>query len=381
MRHACFIYSPRFADYDLGPAHPLRPQRVTRTYELVRACHLLEHEGVALLSPEPAREEVLLLVHDRDFVEAVRATDEGRPMPHPSRYGFGTGDNPIVAGMYGAAALVVGASVLAADQVVEGQVSVAFNPAGGWHHAHRARAAGFCIFNDPALAIARVLQRAPGAKVAYVDIDAHHGDGVQEMFYDRANVLTISVHEGGRFLYPGTGEVAEIGAGEGTGYSVNLPLAPFTPDDVYLWAFREGVLPILDAYQPDYVVSQLGADIHYLDPLTHFAVTTHGYLEVVNEIAARAPRWIAIGGGGYEVTVVPRAWTLAWARMLEMDPPQYIPKRLAKHFGGGEARIPLHDATLPTLDRFAARAARAFAEESLRKIKELLFPLHGLSQA
>ncbi len=382
MRQAAFIYTPRFAEYDLGPTHPLRPKRVTRTYELVRALHLLEDQDIHLVSPAPADEETLLLGHDPDFVEAVRATSEGRPMPTPSRYGFGTGDNPIVTGLYAAAALVAGGSVAAADLVVEGKVSVAFNPAGGWHHAHRARAAGFCIFNDPALAIARVLQRAPGARVAYLDIDAHHGDGVQEAFYDRADVLTISVHEGPRFLFPGTGEVADLGEGEGTGYSVNLPLAPATTDEIYLWAFREAILPLLDAYRPDYLVSQLGVDTHFLDPLTHLALTTHGYLKIVDEIAARAPRWIATGGGGYELSVVPRAWTLVWARMLELDPPEFVPKRYARYFGGSaEHPVPLHDPTRPQLDRAATKTARAFAEESLRKVKQLLFPLHGLSRA
>ena len=162
MREACFVYTPRFKEYDRGPTHPLRPKRVTRTYDLVRALHLLEDDVIHLVNPCPAEEEALLLVHDAEFVEAVRAMDEGRPMPQPSRFGFGTGDNPIITGLYGAAALVAGGSLLAADMVVEGQASVAFNPAGGWHHAHRARAAGFCVFNDPALAIARVLQRSPG---------------------------------------------------------------------------------------------------------------------------------------------------------------------------------------------------------------------------
>lgn len=301
-------------------------------------------------------------------------------MPRPAEFGFGTVDNPIFKGLYEASSLIVGGSLQAADLVVDGKTSAAFNPAGGLHHAHHARAAGFCVFNDVAIAIAHLLERCgDGVKVAYVDIDAHHGDGVQEAFYHRRDVLTISLHEFGRFLFPGTGYPDEIGEGEGEGFSVNLPLAPNTTDEVYLWAFREAILPILEAYQPDFLVTQLGADTHYRDPLTHMCLTTHGYAAVVDELAPRASRWVATGGGGYDVTVVPRAWTLAFARMAEVDAPETIPESQAKHYRISDDPPPLHDQHGPRVSERQVITARHFAEEAVKDLKERVFPYHGLA--
>jgi acetoin utilization protein AcuC len=372
------VYAPRFREYDLGPGHPMRPSRVARTYDLIRACHLLEPESVTLAKPRLADEETLALFHSPEYVTAVRAPSEGSPMPTPARFGFGTPDNPIVKGMYEASALIVGASVLAADLVADGQVSVAFNPAGGLHHAHRSRAAGFCVFNDAAVAIEHLVRRCGnGVRVAYVDIDAHHGDGVQEAFYDRRDVLTVSVHETGRFLYPGTGFPDEIGEGEGEGYCVNLPLAPHTTDDVYLWAFREAVVPVLEAFRPDYVFSQLGVDTHYRDPLTHMSLTTHGYVAVIDEIAQQAPRWVAVGGGGYDVTVVPRAWTLAFARMAGLEPPGEAPEAMSVGSRAG-GPVSLHDQDGPHLGGDIIAATRRFAEAAVKELKAQVFRFHGL---
>jgi acetoin utilization protein AcuC len=377
---ATLIYTPRFGEYDLGSGHPLKPVRVTRTYELARACGLLQGEGIAIAEPSPADEDTLALVHSREYIEAVRAPSEGRSLRNPFSFGLGTVDNPIVEGMYEATAVVVGGSVLAADTVISGKKAVAFNPSGGLHHAHRARAAGFCVFNDVAIAIAHILSECgEGIKVAYVDIDAHHGDGVQEAFYERRDVLTISVHESGRYLFPGSGKVEEIGAEEGKGFSVNVPLSPYTDDEVYVWAFRELVVPLLEAFEPDFVFSQLGADTHYRDPLTHMCLTTRGYMAVLEEIAQHAPRWVAVGGGGYDVRVVPRAWTLAFARMVGAEPPQHIPESQAEHYGGADEPVPLHDAETPDLDEDWSRLAKEFAEESVREVKRRLFPFHGLS--
>jgi acetoin utilization protein AcuC len=382
MRSTAFIYTPRFGEYDLGSDHPLKPERVTRTYELVRACGLLQGPNTSLLQPSAVDEDTLALVHSREYIAAVRAPGEGRALREALAFGLGTPDNPIVPGMYDAAAVVVGGSVLAADLVADEKASVAFNPGGGLHHAHHARAAGFCVFNDAAVAISHLVARCgEGVKVAYVDIDAHHGDGVQEAFYDRRDVLTISVHESGRYLFPFTGAASETGEGEGEGFSVNLPLSPHTNDEIYLWAFREVVVPLLEAFKPDFVFTQLGVDTHYQDPLTHMCLTTHGYAGVVEEIAQRAPRWIAVGGGGYEVKVVPRAWTLAFARMTGAEPPERIPESQAEHYGRGKDAPTLHDRDLPAVDDDWARLAREFAEESVRQVKERVFPFHGLSAA
>lgn len=378
MAETTLVYTPRFAEYDFGPGHPMRPVRVQRTYELIRACGLLERPHVSLEAPPMASEETLSLVHHRKYIGAVRRPRDGEYSHQALDFGLGTIDNPIVEGMYEASAIVVGGSVFAADRVIDGAASAAFNPSGGLHHARRARAAGFCIFNDAAVAIAHLLKRCgKEVKVAYVDIDAHHGDGVQEAFYRQRNVLTISVHESGRYLYPGTGYVEEIGEGKGTGFCVNLPLAPYTTDDTYLFAFREIVCPLLEAYAPDFVCTQLGIDTHYRDPLTHMCLTTRGYVAVVDEIAQRAGRWIALGGGGYEMTVVPRAWTLAFARMTETEPPEEIPPSEAAHYPGGEG-VKLHDSGDAGVSEDLSAAAREFAEKTVQSVKQFVFPYHGL---
>jgi len=381
VRQTSLIYSPRFSDYDFGPSHPMRPARVRRTYELIRACSFLEAEPVSVVEPSPADEDTIALAHSREYIEAVRAPSEARPLRRAYQYGLGTVDNPITDGLYEATALIAGASLLAADLVADGKAAATFNPAGGLHHAHRARAAGFCVFNDPAIAIVHLLEDCgPGVKVAYVDIDAHHGDGVQEAFYERREVLTISVHESGRYLFPGTGDVSEIGEGEGEGFSVNLPLSPFTGDEVYLWAFREAVVPLLEAFAPDFVFTQLGVDTHFDDPLTHMCLTTRGYLAVVDEIAQRAPRWVAVGGGGYHQAVVPRAWTLAFARMAELEAPEEIPESQANRYRDNDDAPPrLHDAAGPSVDEDWARVAREFAQESVKELQQRVFPYHGLS--
>ncbi len=381
MTQAAFVYTPRFNDYDFGPGHPLKPIRVARTHELLRACGLLEPASVSVVKPSVADEGAVALVHTREYIDAVRAPSEGRSVRRPLEFGLGTIDNPIVEGLYEGSAIIVGASVLAADLVIDGKADVAFNPAGGLHHAHRARAAGFCVLNDCAVAIAHTLKRCgDGTKAVYVDIDAHHGDGVQEAFYDRRDVLTISLHESGRYLFPGTGSVSEIGEGEGKGFSVNVPFSPYTHDEIYLWAFREVVVPLLEAFEPDFVFTQLGVDTHHTDPLTHMSCTTRGYMGVVEEIAQRAPRWIAFGGGGYDVTAVPRAWTLAFARMAQLEAPQRIPDSQAEHYGKAEKPIPLHDAETPVIDEDWARVAREFAEESVKEIRERVFEFHGLGE-
>ncbi len=380
MSHTSLVYTPKFSDYDLGPSHPLKPVRVQRTYEMIQACGLLKGRSVSVSEPSPADEETIARVHSRDYLEAVRAASEMGSLKRPQTYGLGTVDNPIVKGMYEAAALIAGASVLAADLVIDGKAQVAFNPGGGLHHAHRERASGFCVFNDPAIAIAHLLKRCgEGVKVAYIDIDAHHGDGVQETFYHRRDVLTISVHESGRYLFPMTGAVSEHGEGEGEGFSVNLPLSPYTGDDVYVWAFRQIVPPLLDAFEPDFVCTQLGVDTHYQDPLTHLCCTTRGYMTVVEEIAKRAPRWIAIGGGGYDVTVVPRAWTLAFARMSGKQAPTHIPDSEAQHYRRNDQPTPLHDMGGPKIDEDWLRVTREFAEASVQEVKERIFPYHGLA--
>lgn len=379
---ATFIYTPRFREYDLGAGHPMQASRVPRAYRVMRSCGVLDQPGVSVANPSPASEESLLLVHSQEYIDAVRAPSEGRPIRRPADYGLGSPDNPINERVYPASALIAGASILASDLVAEGTTRAAFNPAGGLHHAHRERAAGFCFFNDAAIAIAHLLRRrADGLKVAYVDLDAHHGDGVQEAFWESRQVLTISLHESGRYLFPGPGgEARDLGEGEGRGYSVNVPLSPFTGDEVWLWAFREVVLPLLDAFAPDFLVAQIGCDTHFLDPITHMCLTTHGYAAAVAELVSLDKPLVALGGGGYHPSVVPRAWTLAFALMAGVEPPETIPEAQARRYlDPGQAS--LHDVEGPAVDEDWARVTREFAESSVREVQDLIFPLHGIRSA
>jgi acetoin utilization protein AcuC len=273
--------------------------------------------------------------------------------------------------MYESALLYTGGSADAAQAVLDG-APAAMNISGGLHHSHYDRAAGFCIFNDPAVAIHRLRQKYE--RVAYVDIDVHHGDGVQEAFYDDPTVLTISIHESGRTLFPGTGFVSEIGVREGTGFSVNVPVWPYTTDEVWLHAWREGALPILRAFNPGAVCLQLGADPHYLDPLARVCLTAQGWLEAVKDVKSLGKPIVAVGGGGYNQTTVPRMWALAAGALFEIDLPDATPESYAWH-----ESIPfLTDHEQPAVAPHDVDRAREFAEQTVTEIKNTLFPRFGL---
>lgn len=314
----------------MGPAHPLRPERVLFTWDLIRACGLLELPSVLVLPGRTATDDEVRLVHTAEFVEATTRAGHGEEGPW-GRYGYGPGDNPIFPNMHEAGALVVGASIAAAEAVLDGQVAHAFNAAGGLHHAMPSRASGFCVYDDPAAAIAWMLGRGV-ERVAYVDVDVHHGDGPQAIFYEDPRVLTISLHESGEYLFPGTGFVDERGAGDAEGTKVNVPLHPGTGDEAWLEAFREVVPPLVRRWDPDVLVTQLGCDTHATDPLAHLRLTTFAYREaakMLHELAHEVSdgRWVATGGGGYQwARVVPRAWTLYFAEMAGAELSDQLPE-------------------------------------------------------
>lgn len=328
---AAFIYSDEFMKFDYGPSHPLKISRLSLTCELIRAYGLLSLPGCRYVEAEPAEEEYLLMFHDPDYIEVLKAANSGpgtrggwgMDIPHASHYGLGPGDNPVFKGVYDWSRLVAGASLQAASLVDSGEVDVAFSISGGLHHAMASRASGFCYINDPVIAIKSLLKK--GRRVAYIDIDAHHGDGVQKAFYDTDRVLTISIHESGRMLFPGTGFENETGRDRGRGYAVNIPLPPESDDELFIFAFEEIVPLLIAKFRPDIVVSQLGVDSFYNDPLAHLNYTTTGFCEAVRRIKALSPKWVALGGGGYEIANVARAWTLAWAIMNDIEVPDEVP--------------------------------------------------------
>src|SRR6266545_888014 len=327
------IHSDEWRRFDYGPEHPLRMERLGLTWKLMEGYDLTALPRSKVLAPEPAELESIARFHTPEYLDILRAVSVGDWVPDAARYGLGPGDNPIFPGLWEAAKLVAGGSLLAARLVAEGEADRAFHFAGGLHHAMPDRASGFCYVNDAVLAIMRLRER--GWRVAYVDIDAHHGDGVQFAFYGDPSVLTISTHERGDRLFPGTGFVVEMGEGEGLGFSVNLPLQPFTDDVVYAAAFEAVVPPILGAFKPDVLVLQLGIDSHRTDPLTHLSLTIQGFTAAVRRLLPLAPRVVALGGGGYDLPNVARAWTAAWAAInrveLSAEIPRACHKDLAAH--------------------------------------------------
>jgi acetoin utilization protein AcuC len=370
------IHSDRWRRFDYGPEHPLRMERLGLTWDLMRAYGLTELPGARVIEPEPAALEEITVFHRPEYVDVLRAAGAGDWLPEAGQFGLGPGDNPIFPGLWEAARLVAGGSLLAARLVAEGQVTRAFHFAGGLHHALPDRASGFCYVNDVVLAILELRRR--GLRVAYVDIDAHHGDGVQWAFYEDPSVLTISTHERGDRLFPGTGFVSEVGKEAGVGYSVNLPLQPFTEDEVYEPAFEAVVPPLLEAFRPDALVLQLGIDSHHTDPLTHLSFTVQGFTRAVRRLLGLAPRVVALGGGGYDLPNVARAWTAAWAAMNDRELPAELPAACQgplRRLGLGA--MSLWDPPLG-LPAEARRAATEYARRQVAAIREHIFPIHGL---
>jgi len=327
------IYTSRYMEYNFGPDHPLRPLRLKLTYSLMEKLGLLNHKLLEIFEPREATREEIERVHSSDYVDVVKklSNNINDRTIQPYVYGLGPGDNPIFKGMYEASALVCGASIKAAELVwMNNNIVHAFNPAGGLHHAYKNKASGFCIFNDIAIAIKYLKNLKKDIRIAYLDIDCHHGDGVQWLFYDDPNVLTISFHESGKFLFPGTGNTNEHGEGKGKGYSINFPLLPGTTNKMLIKLFRYCVPKILEAYAPDILFTQLGVDMHYNDPLTQMGVSISAYRDIAQtmETCARdycQNKWVAVGGGGYLMSVVPRAWSLFLAKMLHVELPNELP--------------------------------------------------------
>jgi acetoin utilization protein AcuC len=338
---AALIWDPSFVAYKFRPNHPFNPKRLELTVSLLEEMALLAGPGISVVPPRMATDEELLRVHSPEYIAAVKRLGRaGVVAPREAReWGLGTDDNPIFPGMHEATATVVGGTLRAAELVMGGEATRAFNIAGGLHHAHRSRASGFCIYSDLAAAIAWI-REAHGARVMYIDYDAHHGDGVQDLFYSDPAVLTFSIHESGRYLFPGTGFVDELGDGEGFGYSLNLPVEPFTEDDSWLAIYEAMLRDAAEAFRPDVIVLQNGCDAHVCDPLTHLRCTTRTYEETMRitcELADRlcGGRIVATGGGGYAVwTVVPRAWTLVWAGLSGQRAPDAIPRAWLERWQG-----------------------------------------------
>ena len=318
------VYGDALMKHHLSDEHPLQPIRVKLAVDLIKSTGLIEHSH--LVPPRAATIDELALVHSREYIDLVRKLSDpaGRRHVSPDEIdaaGFASADNPISDELHEGTSLVVGASMVAAEAIDSGAALHVFSPSGGLHHAHRDRASGFCTYNDAAVACRWLKDR--GHRVAYVDVDVHHGDGVEGIFESDPEVLTISLHESGHWLFPGTGFPQDSGVGKGRGFAVNLPFAPYTWDEPWLMAFDRVVPALLRRFKPTVLVTQDGCDTHHLDPLAHLAATTRiwphvgrAFHELAHELCEG--RWLALGGGGYAIyEVVPRAWTLLFAEMVE----------------------------------------------------------------
>ncbi|MFL6139908.1 MAG: acetoin utilization protein AcuC [Frankiaceae bacterium] len=374
--------------YDLGPTHPMRPVRLELTVALARGLGLLDQACARVVAPAPAGDATLELVHEPDYVAAVRRAPHDVMARLGLRYGIGTPDTPVFAGMHDATALAVGASVQGAQAVWDGSAGHAVNIAGGLHHAMRSSASGFCVYNDAAIAIARLLELG-ARRVAYVDVDVHHGDGVQAAFYGDPRVLTISLHQSGRTLFPGTGFPTETGDGEAHGTAVNVALPPGTGDDEWLRAFHAVVPGLLRAFRPEVLVSQHGCDTHAEDPLADLRLSVDGQratAAAVHELAHEVTggRWLALGGGGYSLCrVVPRTWThlIAVATGAELDPSTPTPeawRELALRRTGEAPPPAMTDEARPRWTPWHPGDAEDAVDRSILATRRAVYPLHGL---
>jgi acetoin utilization protein AcuC len=382
------VWDDALTRYDFGPGHPLAPVRVALTMSLARELGVLSAPSVTVVSPGPATDGELAMVHDDDYIDAVRQA--GRLLRPDVEFGLGTSDDPVFEGMHEASALVAGATLAAARALWSGQAVHAASIAGGLHHAMRRCASGFCVYNDPAIAIAELL--AAGAeRVAYVDTDVHHGDGVQAAFYDDPRVLTISLHEHPATLFPGTGLPTETGAGAGTGYAVNAALPAGTDDAGWLRTFEAVVPPLLRAFKPTVLVSQHGCDSHRLDPLAHLELSVDAQRlaqvmlhDLAHELCEG--RWLLTGGGGYAlVQVVPRTWThlLAIAAGAPVDPLMPTPvswREEARYMTGETAPKSMTDGGSTHYVPFSSGMdPDEPVDRSIMRTRSAVFAAHGLS--
>lgn len=359
-----FVYSDKFGSVIYGMGHPMRPARLKLAYELMESTGLFNLPGMELVEARRATEDEIRLFHTREYIAALKEANTGVIPVSGPEHGIGLGDNPVFKGLYEWSSYTTGASIQAAELVALGGYGAAFNIGGGLHHAMPARASGFCYINDPAVAIKYLA--GLGKRVAYVDIDAHHGDGVEYAFYETDRVLTISLHESGQYLFPGTGNVTDMGMKQGLGYSVNLPLPPGTGDDVFIAAFNEIVPRFIEAFDPDILVTQLGVDTFESDPLAHMNLTTNGFEKAVCAFRDLNLPWVALGGGGYDLGNVARAWTLAWAAMNRAEVPAQIPEILMR---GNEDIFRTDSMRDPVAERFAL--GKEYMEELERDIEFL----------
>jgi acetoin utilization protein AcuC len=373
---AIFLYNPAVVEFDYGRSHPFRLERIWLAEYLSRSLKLFDLPEVQKRSFEPALPDELRVIHDSSYLDVLQAGSAGVHLPGLGRHGLASGDNPVFPGLWEYSLYTAGGTLTGARLLAGGESRRVFHPGGGLHHALRERASGFCYVNDVALAIQ--LLRDQGKRVFYLDLDAHHGDGVEAAFYGTRDVLTFSIHQDGRTLFPGSGFPHETGGPEATGFAVNVPLLPGMSDPEYERVWLELVVPLLGAFAPDVVVTELGADALLGDPLTNLELSLRGWWTMLRALAALDLPWLAVGGGGYDLGNAMRAWTLAWAAMVGVEPAEDLPPRPGDLPGvAAGMRWPrdLWSApAAPSHDRPGSEAIAGIVEE----VRGHVFPSHGL---
>jgi acetoin utilization protein AcuC len=379
-----FVYGPHLQAYNPS-ADAERALRRELGIELLRAYGLLDHPDVTCVVPRLATDAELMAVHDPRYIEAVKryGADPSLAAEEEARgWGFQDGDTIAQPGLHEAAAAVAGSALTGALEIWEGRAVQAFCPApAGLHHAMANRASGMCVYNDAAVAIRALLERG-AERIAYIDVDAHHGNGVQWIFYEDPRVLTCSVHESGRYLYPGTGGLAERGVGAGEGASLNVPLPPYAGDGSYLSAVVDVIAPAVRRFRPDVVVTMTGVDPHHTDPMAHLQVTTSAFPRLnaaLRDLAfdAAQGRWLVVTGGGYNIDLLARLWAMLLSQMLETELPQEIPASwlaMARERGERDFTPVLSGDTPREVDEHQIAQAEAQALETIAAAREL----HGL---
>ncbi|MGD9110027.1 MAG: acetoin utilization protein AcuC [Phycisphaerales bacterium] len=375
-RTAAFLHCPQLEQHPYPKDCPFNTSRAGKLRQIIDSMNLLSRPNTKEIPPKPADRITLKKFHTAKYLKVLKDADAGKFEAEALFMGLGTGDCPIFKGMYDYSALACGASLKGIELLLSGDAELAFNPSGGLHHARPSRASGFCYMNDVALAC--IVLAENGKRVLYLDIDVHHGDGVQEAFYDRDDVLTISFHQSGRTLFPGTGSVDEIGTGAGRGYSVNFPLPIGTYDDAYLRAFHAIVPPLAEKFAPDVIVFELGTDTLAGDPLAHLHLTNNTHAEIVRYLLSLDKPILMTGGGGYNIDNTVRAWAYAWSIFCGADRSQDM------NIGLGGVMLETTDWQGGLRDRQLIPIAQQkknvepAIDSTIEQIKENIFPFHGL---
>ncbi len=366
------------ARFEFGPEHPFKPERAKVTMDLCNRYGVLNYPWMNIEEPRAADPALLQLFHEPEYIRLLEQASNGEVSLEALARGLGSPDTPILKGIFEWSMKAVGGTHAAMQEILSGRAKTAFNMLGGFHHAMPGHAEGFCYLNDIVVSILAALRESKDLKIAYVDFDAHHGNGVQAAFYEDPRVLTISLHETGRTLYPWSGMETEIGEGAGKGFTVNAPLEPGTDDEVYSFVLDAVVLPLLRKFVPDVIVAEIGADVLISDPLTHLKLTNNGYQKAIRGILALCPRILALGGGGYDLYRTSRCWTLAWSILNHIEPVDEFAGLVGGMMFGPEMEVgSLYDHPFASKGEVKEKATQE-AERVVAYIREHVFPIHGI---